>query len=49
MRNVRIEEVSKSTGRTRRGQTLYTSKTDKELRDWFYKETERVAIMITEL
>lgn len=49
LRNVRIEEVSKKTGRVGRGQTLWTNKTEQELRDWFYPETELVYIRVKEL
>lgn len=49
MRNIRIEEVSKKSNKIGRGQTLYTNKTNKELLDWFYKETERCFIRIVEL
>ena len=48
-RNVRIEEVSRETGKIRRGQTLYTNKTEKELRNWYYPETEKTSIRVTEL
>lgn len=48
-RTVRIEEVSRETGKIGRGQTLYTNKTEKELRDWFHPETEKTSIRVTEL
>lgn len=49
LRNVRIEEVSRKTGRVGRGQTLYTNKTEQELRDWFYPETDKVYVRVIEL
>lgn len=49
LRNVRIEEVSRKTGRIGRGQTLWTNKTEQELRDWFYSETDKVYIRFIEL
>lgn len=48
-RNVRIEEVHRATGKRGRGQTLYTNMTEAELREWFYKETDKIYIRIIEL
>lgn len=48
-RNVRIEEVSRKTGKIGRGQTLYTTKTEQELREWFYPETDKVYVRVIEL
>ncbi len=49
MRSVRIEEVNKKTGKVRRGQTLYTSKNDAELRAWYYQPKEGLEIRIREV
>lgn len=49
LRNVRVEEVSRKTGRIGRGQTLWTNKTEQELREWFYPETDKVFIRVIEL
>lgn len=48
-RNVRIEEVCRANGKVRRGQTLWSCMTEQELRDWYYPETEKFYVRITEL
>lgn len=48
-RNIRIEEVHRESGKVRRGQTLWSNQTEKELRDWYYPETEKFQIRVTEL
>ena len=44
MRTVRIEEVSVKSKKIGRGQTLWTNKSESELREWFYQPTDMIAI-----
>lgn len=49
LRSVRIEEVDRKSLKKVRGQTLWTNKTEQELRDWFYPETEEKFVRVIEI
>ena len=49
LRSVRIEEVDRKSLKKGRGQTLWTNKTEQELRDWFYPETEKTFVRVIEI
>lgn len=49
LRSVRIEEVDRKSLKKVRGQTLWANKTEQELRDWFYPETEETFVRVIEI